>query len=231
MREDKETYIFYTPHQDDETLLMSSAILNAIDDDIETVIVCVTDGSKSKAIDTINKRLEEEDLPQIDIYDFVVARNEELLSATSSLGVKKENVYFMNRTDGDLNYHDVENIVKKFENKYRNARHISLIGDFFSTTEEEKQAHTDHRLIGDVVYDMVKDKKIDGARFISYIEKKEDTKKLSLNSLQKKRYQKAIDSYCIWDPYDGKYSIGYTSIKKLFEFYKDNPVLEYYEIN
>lgn len=231
VKKDKETYVFYVPHQDDETLFMSSVIINAIDDNIETIIVCVTDGSKSKAIDTINKYLENEDLPQIDSHEFVVARNEELLSATSFMGVEEENVYFMNQIDADLNYHDIENLVKKFENKYRNATHITLIGDVFCSTEEEKLTHMDHRLIGNVVYNMVKSKKIDSAKFISYIEKKENTKKINLKSSQKKRYQNAMESYGVWDPQNDKYSIGYISVGKLFDFHKNNPVNEYYEVN
>ncbi len=231
MGSDRETYIFYTPHQDDETLFMSSAIINAIDSGVETIIVCVTDGSKSKAINTINERLENEKIPKIDSKDFVLARNEELLSATGFLGVKKENVYFMNRIDQGLNYHDIENIVKKFENKYKNATHITLIGDSFCNTEGEESTHIDHRLIGNVVYNMVKSKKLDSARFISYIENNENLKKINLSSSQKKRYQKAMDSYGVWDPHNGKYSIGYISLGKLFDFHKNNPVNEYYEVN
>ncbi len=230
MIEDDEVYIFYTPHQDDETLFMSSAIINAVDNDIETIIVLVTDGSKSNAIHLINDRLENEEYAQIDTQDFVLARNEELLDAASALGVNQENVYFMNKEDSNLKYEEIETIVKKFDDEYRNATHITLIGDYFIKTEEEKQTHDDHRLIGNVVYDLSKDGTIDRAHFISYIEKHKNIRKLDLTSSQKKRYIQAMESYNIWDPENQKYAIGYTSVGEVFDHYRDNPVNKYYEV-
>ncbi|PID82540.1 MAG: hypothetical protein CSB16_00850 [Clostridiales bacterium] len=225
-----ETYIFYSPHQDDETLFMSAGILDALDSGKRVVVVCMTDGSKSVAINKINKNLKDEGRKEISIEEFIDTRNEEFKMSLKELGVREENIFFMNYVNEEITYEEIQEVVLNFNRRYMNPTNLTLIGNDLCFSEKEKETHFEHRLIGDAIFDLFNSHKIRKASFFSYIEPhNENTEKLSLNKYQIRKYHRALDQYGVWDPDNKKYSVGHISVTSFFEYYRVNPVLEYYE--
>lgn len=124
---ENERIIIFSPHPDDETISCGGYIQRAIENKSNVFIVLITDG---------NKRHKK------------IIRYNEFRSATSHLGVKKENLIFLNYPDGRLyNYKKelYENFYEIIKNYKPNIVIISVVYD----------NHKDHKISGEVLREVL----------------------------------------------------------------------------
>lgn len=173
---DKNKYsgaIFYSPHQDDETIFYGQVIADAVHnfgaDNVH--VVMVSDGSKSGAIDyheissqldDVIKEAEKEytksgentlsdkEKSELKVKLFSKARNNESVAALKSLGIKGKNIEFLDYPDGILNHYvpQISAKVKEFCDKGKYI-HFSYT-PYFDT-------HQDHRAVGEALKNMAKE--------------------------------------------------------------------------
>ncbi len=120
--------LIISPHQDDETLAVGGYIQRSVEVGAKVKIVLVTDGNRRK---------------------FGQDRDEEFFQATSKLGVKKDDLKFLDFPDGQL-----KNTPK---DKLSNSILSEMIN--FSPTiifyPDKSDRHSDHHVIGEVVESLI----------------------------------------------------------------------------
>ncbi|MBO1915187.1 PIG-L family deacetylase, partial [Microvirga sp. 3-52] len=86
---DYTTAIYYSPHADDEVLSMGSGILHNLALGKEVIVVLLSKGLASNAINIVNEKLEKEGHSPITPEEFGQARVEEFRNSVTSLGVSE----------------------------------------------------------------------------------------------------------------------------------------------
>ena len=88
------TVLFFTPHQDDETITMGAAIRHHLEYGHDVYVVLMTDGGASGARAKTG----------LNVYDFIDARVDEMTRACRQLGVQFDNVILASplANDGQL---------------------------------------------------------------------------------------------------------------------------------
>ena len=206
--------VFYVPHQDDEALSFGLGIINHVKSGHVVHVVLLTDGSAS----FVRKKLEMTE------KEFTEARNKEFRLSLAAMGVKPQNIDYLNYKDSQLTVKNVEEVIKKYEKKYPNAKHKS-----FSWTDS---GNHDHQNAGKALNNLQKTKKISDARY--YVRRGDQPKGVKLttekyNALFKPIYQKVSKAYSTYEPDKGFYAIGRTSVKKSFIEYDKQPLSRYHK--
>jgi LmbE family N-acetylglucosaminyl deacetylase len=206
--------IFYVPHQDDEALSFGLGIVNHVKSGHIVHVVLLTDGSAS----AVRKKI------GMTEKNFTEARNKEFRLSLSAMGVKPQNVEYLNYKDSQLTVKNVENIIKIYEKKYPNAKHKS-----FSWTDS---GNHDHQNAGKALKNLEKTKKISDARY--YVRRGDQPKGFKLttekyNPIFKPIFQKVSKAYSTYDPTKGFYAIGRTSVKKSFIEFDKQPLSRYHK--
>lgn len=217
--------LFFTPHQDDETLSMGSAIIEHVEKSDTHVILC-TDGSKS----IIRKVLDDGGLCSYHIKDvhkyslseseFSKDRDEEFKDSCEAMGVKESNIHIEdNRAhDGELNKEKAREIILKYLKEYPDAK-VKTVTPF-----KASGIHEDHRALGEAALELYKEGKIKDLRF--YVEPYDynDFKEVNPNvevwevlPSQEEKLLSAMNAYKKWNPESGHYAIGYHSVKSHFD--------------
>ncbi|MGO0882142.1 PIG-L family deacetylase [Clostridioides difficile] len=217
--------LFFTPHQDDETLSMGSAIIEHVENTDTHVILC-TDGSKSiirKVLDDGGscsyhiKDVHKYSLPE---STFSKERDEEFKDSCEAMGVKESNIHIEdNRAhDGELNKEKAREIILKYLKEYPDAK-VKTVTPF-----KASGIHEDHRALGEAALELYKEGKIKDLRF--YVEPYDynDFKKVNPNvevwevlPSQEEKLLSAMNAYKKWNPESGHYAIGYHSVKSHFD--------------
>ncbi|MBQ1476665.1 MAG: PIG-L family deacetylase [Erysipelotrichaceae bacterium] len=226
----KQRILYVIPHQDDELLTMGVSITRSSMELKEVHVLLCSDGSRSKVRQRLNNGQTCEKHPGIHEYDlsieeFIEARDREFKGSCKALGVREENIHIPVRreTDGsvleegvrDILYHDVS--LKDYEK-------VISIYPFGSSQ------HKDHVAVGKAVWSLWKEGAISCAEF--YLEpyclkaSLEENDKLTVREVKagfflKKRVKEAISSYCLWRPEEGRYAVGYHSVKRDFDDYME----------
>jgi LmbE family N-acetylglucosaminyl deacetylase len=206
--------VFYIPHQDDEALSFSLGITNHIKSGHVVHVVLLTDGSAS----IVRKKL------GMNEKEFTEARNKEFRLSLEAMGVKPQNIEYLNHKDSKLTVKNVEDVIIIYEKKYPNAKHKS-----FSWTDS---GHHDHQNAGKALNNLQKSKKITDARY--YVRRGDQPKGFKLinekyDPLLKPIYQKVSKAYSTYDPANGFYAIGRTSVKKSFIEFDKQPLSRYHK--
>lgn len=151
--------IFYVPHQDDETIFCSQAILEAINaygaDNV--TVVLFTDGAASQVknggkvgqcldslIQSVQERTEslsDDESDSLRTALFSHSRDNEILGALAELGVKNENIRFIGLGDGHLknSLEQVEAVMSEYKD-IPDTLHFTF-SPYYDT-------HPDHRALG-----------------------------------------------------------------------------------
>ncbi|MBE1556770.1 PIG-L family deacetylase [Sporosarcina limicola] len=208
---DYSTTIYYVPHPDDETLSMGPSILHNVELNKEVVVVLLSKGRASKAIGSVNKKLEKEDLPPITLEEFGEARVAEFTKAVAALGVKKENVYIYDIEDGDFSTGEVAPIIQDFEKKYPEALHNVM---------SYNDPHDDHSSTGKALRELMDAREVQYGLY--HIPVQRHKKMLYKGSYAVPSsliddYKVALEAYGKWEPEEGSYSIGQSSVRKYFD--------------
>ncbi len=119
----KDNVVFYSQHQDDETLWASAAIIEAINE-VGADHVYVVQVSYGTGIKIFDKENMFDNMDQMERYKY---REREFLAAVKELGVKRENVVLLPRLNntGSTSFELMEQTALKFENELKSVTHVA----------------------------------------------------------------------------------------------------------
>jgi len=131
--------VFYTPHQDDETLWAGLVLAHHALVGRQVHVVCASDGSTSAMRAALNGEADNgwwggwhypprEGIPApLSPADFAAARDRELLNAAVQLGVPAANVHLETETRGTTITKDqAKALIRKYEDLYPDAGHYTM---------------------------------------------------------------------------------------------------------
>ncbi len=220
-------YVFFVPHQDDESLSMGTAIAKAATASKDVRVVLFTDGTGSGAR---TGALCKEKKVCLTAAQFSVARNKEFVAALNKLGVTTANIYFHNQTDGASTSSTANAFVDKYIAKFGyNATYQTM---------SWLDAHPDHYNLGYSLNNRCENKKVASCKFlqsdfynVGTSHSNPGVTKIATPSgswqnptgTEKTRVVSALNEYKRWDPANGRYSIGYISVPSSINYSIANP--------
>ena len=223
--------IFYSPHQDDETIGMGASIAEHVRIGRPVYVVLFTNGAGSTAINILNGKEKCNSHNSfhhfnLTIEDFINARNNEFIAACKKLGVHR--VYIANNGKGFDESIGLKNMIVKFknlvltfQNQYSNISHKVISGNSdYSCSGENCNTYTksESHLAGDIAINnlyklgLVKDVRLYKIYIFSscYNERKRNASWMKpVFNCDMLRKQKACDEYKLFNPKIGRYAIGY----------------------
>ena len=224
--------IFYTPHQDDETLAMGSSIAESVRKGHPVYVVLLTNGDNPSTNAILNGTTKCEFHNtnhnfNLSNQDFINARNAEFLAACKALGVHK--VFISNNGKGFDETIGLENLNLKFfetisffSSQYTLASHHSISGncDPYNKKGDRMNAHRACANALQLLYNLDSTKNIYLYKdYVYYFPKEERTASFIKKNKKRdtKKKHKAFEEYNLFDPTKGRYAIGYQhSVWELF---------------
>ncbi|KKI93276.1 hypothetical protein WQ54_05450 [Bacillus sp. SA1-12] len=207
---EKQTAVFYSPHADDEVLSLGPSILHHRVRGDEIVVVLLSEGKASGAYDKVNQKLTDKGLPTISLDEFATARIKEFKKSVQALGAEDEDVYVYQLPDGDIQKDAVKEIMEEMEERYPQATHHAL-----SYTDP----HHDHAASGYALKELIEeDQEISGTFYLP-VQEHQNLKYEGIYKVPGKYdedFAESLNAYSIWDPENGFYAIGLTSVKPYF---------------
>ncbi|MBS7531390.1 PIG-L family deacetylase [Hazenella sp. IB182353] len=235
--------IYFSPHADDETLTFAVPILNDIQAGKKVYIVLMSDGTRSRARDTVNGEydFESRDLPigkqvycnwhnaihdptvdqhkdgALDRSTFGLRRIDEFYVATAELGIPRDRVQVNLLPNDAFTYHNVKQIIKM---------HARLFPDAEFKTMSHRDGHPDHAMVGRVINDMhasgeIKSKSnylsIYTDRFYKHSFASPGYKIYLTDTSDTQKVLHALNAYKKWEPQNGWYGLGYHSVPAQFD--------------
>ena len=202
--------VFYSQHQDDETLFAGSAIVDAIEavGSENVYVVLISDGDESGVF--IQQRYKNLTLEQKKAL-----RDNEFKAAVSQLGILEKNLVFLNQPEKNLNEELIINTILNFENQFDSITHI--------THSYKYDLHEQHLKVGNILYDLYKSCQIKDCRFFGRKTLMYDTDyKLQIESIadnqeEKNKVLNACNEYKLDNKNMIREGIGYKSVKTLFD--------------
>jgi len=152
----KRRIVVFSPHPDDETLGCGGTIAKKITEGFEVIIIVMTDGryafSKLLGIKSNPTPIELKEI-----------RKKELIKAAKILGVKQENLLFLDFVNGDLKKNQL-----KAEKKIIEILKRTLPAEVYYPHERDE--HPDHRVTNRLVKNSIKKLKLDvtGYEYLIY---------------------------------------------------------------
>lgn len=212
--------IWYVPHPDDETLSMGGHIYRHYQAGRQNIVVLLTKGEGTSAINGINNKLGLEGYPTIGTAQLKDARVREFTLAIDRLAVVQ--VYIHELPDGGVTKSAVYNIIQNMENTYPGASHKTM-------TYHDN--HSDHSSAGEALLQFYNDGGTSDARF--YIKRQQHSTVsgyyVSFNDEMRQAKRRALSAYKIWYPEEGFHSVGYISVPGSFDAQYDNPIEKYHK--
>ncbi len=225
----KQTVLYCAPHQDDELLTMGIAICASLNEGKDVHVVLCSDGSKSKVRFKLRNGQSCEKHEGIHCYDlseeeFTKARDREFQGSCEALGVKKENIHIPSKRaiDGSLSDEEAKEIIRKA------LQEIDPHAEVCTIYPKGSSQHRDHTALGRAALSLYEEGTVEKVSFFlePYCVKKTLEEKPSLKLKEykagffsKKKVRKAIASYSLWDPSNGRYAVGYHSVTDDFDNY------------
>ena len=223
--------IFYSPHQDDETIGMGASIAEHVRIGRPVYVVLFTNGLSSGAINILNGKEKCSNHKtfhhfNLSLEDFFNARNNEFIAACKKLGVHR--VYIANNGKGfdeSMGLKNMiirfKNVILYFQNQYPNISHKLISGNSDYSRSGENcniYSQSDAHRAGDIAINnlynlgVVKDVRLYKVYIFSSCfnvsERTSNWKKPVLTSDMLKK-QKACNEYKLFNPKKGRYAIGY----------------------
>ena len=211
-----DTVVFYSQHQDDETIFAGSAIIDAIEavGRENVYIVLISDGDESGIF--LDKRYK-----NLTIAQKTELRNNEFKAATKQLGVLEENLIFLNQPENTIYEKVVSNTMLNFENKFDNVTHVAHSYKY--------DLHKQHLKTGQTLYNLYKNGLIEDCRFFGRKElipthdEKALIESVSDNQKEREKLIKAVNEYKLDNKDMVREGIGYKSVKALFDALTSDP--------
>ena len=217
--------VYFVPHQDDETISMSSDIAAHVAANRPVYVVLVTDGSASGARDTLCSTKGY----CLTKAQFTAARNKEFVAALSQLGVIASHIFYENVVDGTLTSPQAESIIDKYIAKYPGASYKTM---------SWLDMHNDHYRLGYALNNRCVYQNLD-CRFLQspLYQKGVSFATHPVVSPISGRYnyaaktQAAVAEYRYWNPAIGRYAIGELSVKSQLDYTYNNHYSQYHMNN
>ena len=223
-----ETSVFIIPHQDDEVLSFSVAILEELSKGNDVHLLLLTEGTKTIARQMINGEYycewhEKHHSPEKEGYDplseFMISslRQLEYKASLEALGVLNKHDANPWLVDSKVSVEDVKDEMRRLsaemERVHLHAFHPTLRADI---------RHSDHLASGQAAKELAEEKGYDVTYYVEpYVELQlpEDTKTLVLRPTvaQSESIRLAAKAYMNWDPKEDHFGIGYHSIKRYMD--------------
>lgn len=196
--------IWYIPHPDDEALFMAGSIYEH--KQRENIVVLLTAGGASKAINTVNSKL----AVPLTTEQFMDARVKEFKAAMVALGIKAQNIITHNLPDGALTKSQIYRVMLQMERQYPGSSHKTM---------SYHDPHRDHRTAGKALQKAYAKGKIRDARFYLPTSIQHQHKGFNVNFSKSTviSKQQVLSQYMLWDPEQGRYAIGANSVQSLFD--------------
>jgi LmbE family N-acetylglucosaminyl deacetylase len=194
--------IWYIPHPDDDALFMAGSIFRSRDR--RNILVPITRGGGSGAIDLINAKLER----PLSREEFMRARCRELEAAASAVGVSDGDVIWHDLPDGGVHEDDVYRIIRRMAKRHPGAEHRTMT---------YLDRHRDHAAIGRALRRAYREGVVEEPIFhvpVGYAEDGIGTP-VPLGEPARRAKRAALEEYQRWDPPNGRYAVGTHSVKKL----------------
>ncbi|MBZ5749083.1 PIG-L deacetylase family protein [Metabacillus rhizolycopersici] len=207
---EQKTSIFYSPHADDEVLSLGPSILHHRERGDRVVVVLLSEGKASGAFHKVNEKLEEKGLPTITRDEFGASRVSEFKKSVEALGVKPDDVFVYQLPDGDIQKEDVKKIMKEMNERYPSATNHAL---------SYLDPHHDHAASGYALKELMEEEKnISGLFYIPVQEHKniDSEGSYKVPERYKEGFTNSLNTYKIWNPDNGFYAIGNTSVLPYF---------------
>lgn len=209
--------VFYSQHQDDETLFSGSAIIDAIEavGKENVFIVLITDGDETGVF--LGKRYN-----NLSVADKARLRNNEFIAATGKLGIPKENLVFLDQPEKKVDQDFVATTMLKFENNYGSITHI--------THSYMYESHPQHLKTGELLYNLYNKGLIKDCRFFSRKELiPNNNQKLLIQSIADNKFERekvinACNEYKLDKKDMIREGIGYKSVQSLFDNLISDPL-------
>ncbi|WP_195263765.1 cell wall-binding repeat-containing protein [Clostridium sp. 1001275B_160808_H3] len=211
-----EKVVFYSQHQDDETIFAGSAIVDAIQavGQENVYVVLISDGDESGVFTDPRYN-------NLSLEKKTSLRNNEFRAATAQLGVLEKNLVFLNQSEKNLDENLIKNTVLDFESKFSNVTHV--------THSYKYDLHEQHLKTGNILYDLYKSNQIKDCRFFGRKElmptnnNKLLIQSISDNEIEKNKVLKACFEYKLDNRDMIREGIGYKSVSSLFDPLTSDP--------
>lgn len=213
-----DTVVFYSQHQDDETLFAGSAIVDAIKSvgKENVYVVLISDGDETGVF--LDERYQ-----NLSIAEKARLRNNEFTAATTALGVPKENLLFLNLPEKQIDVELVGNTILNFEQQYKNVTHV--------THTYKYDSHPQHLKMGAILYNLYNKGLIKDCRFFAKkefvptnINNKLLIEGVSDNAEERQKILNACNEYKLDNKDMVREGIGYKSVKSLFDNLTSDPL-------
>ncbi|MFI2858312.1 PIG-L family deacetylase [Paenibacillus sp. JSM ZJ436] len=234
--------LFFVPHQDDEALTFGAGIRNHLDQHDECHVILYTDGASSGVRRQLNgeekssllrKKLEphSEGYAILDEAAFSVCRNVEFERSCKALGLPPEWIHYSSylMQDGTTTVEGCKQVIMEFLDRYPQAR--------VKTFTYAGGNHRDHANMGLAAQGLYEQGVIQDLRF--YVEPynlrkalKEKGRRHILKETTVKSSHLVVASlkeYTIWEPTEGRFAIGYHSVKKCIDTVMKKTVSYYHK--
>jgi LmbE family N-acetylglucosaminyl deacetylase len=221
-------FIFYTPHQDDETIFAGQIIAHQVQLGRRVIIVCATDGSINSVIWELTGKAPSkwwggyhdptrEQIGVMSYPDIGKARDRELVAAAGCLGVAPGDIRLdvatrvvsagQGRPVG-ITVAQAESLIKRYASTYPGATHCTMWwGD----------GHVDHANLGQGLRNLARGG-LKGCQWAVKAGQRGDAKAVAFaaSDAAKLRAKHAAWAYRSWAPAQGLYAIGYHSSASYF---------------
>ena len=208
--------VFFSPHQDDETLTMAADIRAQYVAGRQVVIVQVTDGSASQARNAMctNKGV------CLTVPEFVIARNAEQFAAIQHLAPGVQ-IFYENCQDGALTQAQATTVITKY---------VSLFPNCSYSTMSWLDEHRDHIALGQALRTMTNAGSIPNgdSRFEQSRIYWETMPIDGLFVAPDSTVAPAYDEYYYWNPPIGRCAIGSQSVPGMFDAARLDPRSKYH---
>lgn len=209
----KDNVVFYSQHQDDETLWAASAIIEAINE-VGADHVYMVQVSYGTGIKVFDKEDTFKNMSKIEKYEY---REREFLSAVEDLGIKRENIILLPRLDktGETTFGLMERVALGFEKNLKSVTHVAHT--------YKLDWHLQHLKNGAVIQSLYNAGQIKDVKYFVKPEYEKDIpseEKIIYSTISKKdreKIRKACGEYKLIDKEAKREGIGYKSDHKSFE--------------
>ncbi|MDO4478500.1 MAG: cell wall-binding repeat-containing protein [Lachnospiraceae bacterium] len=233
LRPKEGTALYFIPHQDDELLTFSISILKDLAANLDVHVVLLTDGSRSSVFNQLKNRGY-----NLTRGAFVRARDTEFTCSLMALGVPEANIHIpenrLKDSDVSMNIFTLKNMMAEYLNEYPDA----VVRACYPTSGFATDEHLDHGSVGQMAITLRREGFIgelilfeDPYRYQSLMTvgvPPMNSMTVAADSEDAAKLKAAVDAYYVWNPKEGRYSIGGLSSDYNFRKLLNNRINYYY---
>jgi LmbE family N-acetylglucosaminyl deacetylase len=216
------------PHQDDELLTLGAAVTNYISHNSGGAVhaLLCTDGRSSGVWPALSNgtgcdwHLGSHSY-SLSRAKFIAARDREFHDSCRALGVPESQIHYLpsRQIDTRVTVSHMRRHIRRFLRAYRNQRIVVLA----VAPSRASSQHKDHRALGTALLKLreagwIHDLRLYAEPYDSEVQEKHTREVAAApqNDAERDRIRAAARSYQRWDPEQGRYAIGYHSVKDAF---------------